>query len=82
MFLTPNFILADVILRDDFFWIILQIPRKTSVLDFPLSTAIGIGSSIWQCHLKCRPMLVLQQQKKCCKGFHICSLSFQVLQWC
>ena len=64
MFLTPNFILADVILRDDFLWIIWQIPRKTSVLDFLLSTAMEIGSSIRQCHCECHPMLVLQRQKK------------------
>ena len=25
--------------------------------------AMGIGGSIWQCCRKCRPMLVLQQQK-------------------
>ena len=36
--------------------------------------AMEIGSSIWQCH---RPMLVLRQQV-----FHICGLSFQVLQCC
>ena len=37
MFLTPNFIMADGILRDNFsgkFW---QIPRKMSALDFLLS---------------------------------------------
>ena len=42
-----------------------------------------IGGGIRQCRRKCRPMLLLQQQKKCRrKGFHICGLSFQVLQCC
>ena len=42
--------------------------------------AMGIGGGIQQCRHKCCTMLVLQwQQKCCCKGFHICGLSFQVL---
>ena len=40
----------------------------------------GIGGGIRQYRRKCRPMLVLRQQKKCRrKGFHICGLSSQVL---
>ena len=46
-------------------------------------SAMGIGGGIRQCRRKCRPMSFLRQQKKCRhKGFHICSLSFQVLQCC
>ena len=46
-------------------------------------TAMGISDGIRQCRRKCRSMLVLQQQKKCCrKGFHICGLSFQILRCC
>ena len=46
-------------------------------------TALGIGGGIRQCRRKCRPMLVLQQQKKRRrKSFQICGLSFQVLQCC
>ena len=42
-----------------------------------------IGGGIRQCRRKCRPMLVLRRQKKCRrKGFHICGLSFQILQCC
>ena len=48
-----------------------------------LVAAMGIGGGIQQCLRKCRPMLVLRRQKKCRrKGFHICGLSFQVLQCC
>ena len=45
--------------------------------------AMGTGGSIRQCRRKCSPMLVFWRQKKCRrKGFHICGLSFQVLQCC
>ena len=45
--------------------------------------AMGISGGIQQCHQKCSPMLVLQRQKNYCrKGFHICGLSFKVLQCC
>ena len=50
--------------------------------NFP-KTAMGIGDGIPQCRRKCRPMLVLGRQKKFRrKSFHICGLSFQVLQCC
>ena len=46
-------------------------------------SAMGIGDGIRQCRRKCHPMLVLQSQKECRReGFHICGLSFQVLQCC
>ena len=42
---------------------------------------MGIGNGIRQCRRKCRPMLILQRQKEFPReGFHICGLSFQVLQ--
>ena len=47
------------------------------------TAAMGISGSIQQCQCKCHPMFILWWQKKCCrKGFHICGLSFQVLQCC
>ena len=50
--------------------------------NFP-KTAMGIGGGIRQCCRKCHPMLILRRQKKFRrKGFHICGLSFQVLQFC
>ena len=50
--------------------------------NFP-KTAMGIGGGIRLCRRKCRPMLVLRRQKNCRrKVFHICGLSFQVLQCC
>ena len=46
-------------------------------------TTMVIGGGIRQCRCKYRPMLVLRRQKKCRrKDFHICGLSFQVLQCC
>ena len=58
--------------------------HSANVNAFPAQkTAMGIDSGIWQYHRKCSPVLVLWQQKKCCcKGFHISGLSFQVLQCC
>ena len=57
--------------------------ESSNCCTFPV---MGIGGGIRQCRRKCRPMLVLRRQKKkkkCRrKGFHICVLSFQVLQYC
>ena len=53
------------------------------IILFRTLSAMGVGSGIWLCCCKCCPMLVLRRQKKCCcKGFHICCLSFQILQCC
>ena len=50
---------------------------------FNNTAAMGIGGGIRLCRRKCRPMLVLRRQKNCRrKVFHICGLSFQVLQCC
>ena len=58
----------------------LSLSLFTLELSFPV---MGSGGGIRQSRRECRPMLVLRPQKNAAvKGFHICSLSFQVLQCC